>query len=158
MKISVLPKPIGEDTKEGRMNKAKSFDELDQELRANYEYRKAERKLKPYYDLALEIVRLRAYLGLTQKDLAEKAGTYQSRISKIESSEFDIRLSTLINIAEALDSQVSIRLVPTLETYYANQEKLHHELFTTQAVTETGDTEVVLEEPKRYISVTAQVM
>lgn len=143
--------------KEGRMKDTKSFDELDAELRANYEYRKAERKLKPYYDLALEIIKLRASLGLTQKDLAEKAGTYQSRISKIESSEFDIRLSTLISIADALDTQVSIRLVPTLETYYANQEKLYSQLIDTQVVSETSDSDVVLEEPKHYFSVSAQV-
>jgi len=112
------------------MNKTTSFEEFEGELDKDPEYRKAERKVKPYYDLAIEIIRRRINLGLTQKELADKANTYQSRISKIESSEFDIRLSTLISIAEALDTEVSIKLVPTSEIYY-DTHKLYQGLFET---------------------------
>lgn len=76
------------------------------------EYRRQRRFTKPYFDLMLEIVKRRLELGINQKELAEKAGTYQSRISKIESAEHDIRLSTLIQIAEALQAEVSIHLIP----------------------------------------------
>ena len=138
------------------MKDTKSFEELNSELRTNSEYRKAERAIKPYYDLALEIIRLRAALGLTQKDLAQKAGTYQSRISKIESSEFDIRLSTLISIAEAMDTQVSIKLVPTLEAYYAKRERLS-ELHMAQVVTESAAVNATFEEPEHVFSVPTQI-
>jgi transcriptional regulator with XRE-family HTH domain len=89
-----------------------SFDDVFTALEQDEEFRKADRQLKPYYDLVLAIIRRRNELGLTQKDLAERANTYQSRISKIESAEHDSRLSTLIQIAEALDAEISIRLVP----------------------------------------------
>jgi len=88
-----------------------SLDELVPVLEGDPEFVQADRRLKPYYDLVLAIVRRRNELGLTQKDLAERAGTHQSRISKIESAEHDIRLSTLIQLAEALDAEVSIQLV-----------------------------------------------
>ena len=95
------------------MRKTTSFDEFDAELNEDAEYRKAKREIKPYYDLALEIIRRRVELGFTQKDLAGRANTFQSRISKIESGEHDIRFSTLIDIAEALECEVAkIILVP----------------------------------------------
>ena len=93
-------------------NQAVPFDDVLAQLLADEEFRKADRQLKPYYELVKAIVQRRNELGLTQKDLAEKANTHQSRISKIESAEHDIRLSTLIQIAEALDTEVSIRLLP----------------------------------------------
>lgn len=93
--------------KEDEMRKTTSFDEFDAELNEDAEYRKAKREIKPYYDLALEIIRRRVELGITQKELAKRANTFQSRISKIESGEHDIRFSTLIDIAEALDCEVA---------------------------------------------------
>jgi transcriptional regulator with XRE-family HTH domain len=105
--------------KEDEMRKTTSFDEFDAELNEDAEYRKANREIKPYYDLALEIIRRRVELGFTQKDLAERANTFQSRISKIESGEHDIRFSTLIDIAEALACEVAkIILVPVDDTEY----------------------------------------
>jgi transcriptional regulator with XRE-family HTH domain len=89
-----------------------SLDELVSVLEGDPEFVQADRRLKPYYDLVLAIVRRRNELGLTQKDLAVRAGTHQSRISKIESAEHDIRLSTLIQIANALNAEVSIQLIP----------------------------------------------
>jgi transcriptional regulator with XRE-family HTH domain len=88
------------------------FGEVFADLEQDEEFKKADRQLKPYYELVKAIVQRRSELGLTQKDLAEKANTHQSRISKIESAEHDIRISTLVQIAEALESEVSIRLIP----------------------------------------------
>src|SRR6266545_4205978 len=92
-----------------------SLDELEIELRQDAEYRKAERRLRPYTDLVVQINTRRNDLCLTQKDLAERAKTHQSRISRIETGEHDIRLSTLIDIAEALNSEVFIQLIPISE-------------------------------------------
>lgn len=84
------------------------------------EYRRAYRLSKPRYDILRDIIRLRKRLGITQNDLAKKANTHQSRISKIESAELDVRLSTLSKIADALDSDLRIELVPRLsEEMYA---------------------------------------
>jgi predicted transcriptional regulator len=134
------------------MKRVQSSDELEAELKNNPEYRRAERRLKPYYDLALQIIKLRAMLGFTQKDLAEKAGTYQSRISKIESSEFDIRLSTLTSIAEALDRQVSINLIPSNEVFYTEKEKVYRDLFRTNVASEGSYSSVPLDGPENIIN------
>jgi transcriptional regulator with XRE-family HTH domain len=92
--------------------KASTLDEVFAKFAGDKEFKNEERKLRPYYDLVVEIINRRNELNLTQKDLADKAGTHQSRISKIESAEWDIRLSTLIQIAEALDTELSISLKP----------------------------------------------
>ena len=95
------------------------------------EYQAEYRKQKPYYDLVLQIIKLRTSLHLTQKDLAEKAHTFQSRISKIETAAHDIRLSTLIEIAEALETEVEINLKPIHK--YQNHE--YTQLFEAKAST-----------------------
>lgn len=89
-----------------------NFENVLAKFRQNPEYKKQERRLKPYTDILVQIVTRRDELKLTQKDLAEKANTYQSRISKIESGNYDIRMSTLIEVAEALGCEVSVQLVP----------------------------------------------
>ena len=86
------------------------------ELQRDPEFSKQQRLIKPFYRIATEIIKLRNQLGFTQKDLAKRAGTHQTRISKIESSELDIRLSTLPEIAEALECQVVINFVPIAGT------------------------------------------
>ena len=110
--------------------KAVPFDEVLADLEQDDEFKKADRQLKPYYDLVKTIIKRRNELGLTQKDLAERASTHQSRISKIESAEHDIRLSTLIQIAEALDTEVSIRLIPVNKVIpFMDEEHAYSELF-----------------------------
>lgn len=89
-----------------------SLESLFEGFKDNEEFNKESRRLKPYYDLVVQIINRRNELGFTQKDLAGKANTHQSRISKIESAELDIRLSTLIQIAEALQTEVTIKLTP----------------------------------------------
>jgi predicted transcriptional regulator len=110
-------------------NQAVSFDDVLAQLLKDEEFRKADRQVKPYYELVKAIIHRRNELGLTQKDLAEKANTHQSRISKIESAEHDIRLSTLIQIAEALDTEVSIRLLPIEKVIYYRIDQKANDLF-----------------------------
>jgi transcriptional regulator with XRE-family HTH domain len=93
------------------MKGAHTLEELRAELCKDEEFKAEYRRQRPYYDLIVEIIRRRNELGLTQKELAQKANTTQSCISRIESGEHNVRLSTLINIAEALESSVDIRLV-----------------------------------------------
>ena len=89
-----------------------TLDELFANDLQDQEFQEIYRRQKPLYDLVAEIISRRLELGLTQKDLAKLAKTFQSRISKIESGEHDFRLSTIVRIAEALETEVSIRLIP----------------------------------------------
>ena len=107
----------------------KTHEDLLVELEQNREFQRAFRQQEPYYAVAREVLNHRNELGLTQKELAERAQTYQSRISKIESAELDVRLSTLIEIAEALYTRVDIRLVKVDEF----DERVYQALFRTSA-------------------------
>lgn len=46
--------------------------------------------------------------NLSQRDLSKLAGLPQSHISKIESNQVDLRLSSLIAIANALDLELAL--------------------------------------------------
>src|SRR5690606_40830896 len=63
------------------------------------------------YDLEYFSERLRDARNakhLSQRDLSKLAGVPQSHISRIESNQVDLRLSSLIAIANALDLQVAL--------------------------------------------------
>ena len=81
----------------------------DPEFRAAYE------ALEPEFELARQVIRLRLQRGLTQKELAERVGTQQSGISRLEGMNQMPSLSFLRRVAEALDARVQIRLVPKEE-------------------------------------------
>ena len=65
-------------------------------------------KLEPGYQIA----RLRIKLGLTQNQLAEMVGTKQPSIARLENGESSPSLSFLEKVAEALDAEVKVHLVP----------------------------------------------
>ena len=92
--------------------KLESLEEVFEEELQDPLFQEIERKRRPYNDLIIEFINRRNKLELTQTEVAEKARTYQSRISKIESGDHDFRLSTLANLAEALESELIIRLLP----------------------------------------------
>ena len=61
-------------------------------------------------DIIRELKEAREAKGLSQRDLGARIGVPQSHISKIESGRSDIRLSSLIEFARALD--LDLMLVP----------------------------------------------
>ena len=56
--------------------------------------------------MAGELKAARAAKGLSQRVLSERAGVPQSHISRIERGGVDLRLSSLVEIARALDLEV----------------------------------------------------
>ena len=62
------------------------------------------------HDIIVALKSARAAKGLSQRALSERTGVPQSHISKIESGGADIRLSSLTELARALD--LDLRLVP----------------------------------------------
>ena len=63
-----------------------------------------------------EFLKIRAAKGLTQNQIAEKIGTTQSVIARLESGKgkHSPSITTLSRYAEALDCQLEIRLVQKL--------------------------------------------
>ncbi len=66
-------------------------------------------KLKPRYQIISELIDLRKKKGFSQKDLAEKIGTKQTAIARIESGRVNPTVSSLEKIASALNSKLIIR-------------------------------------------------
>lgn len=60
------------------------------------------------YDLALQVMELRARHGLTQEQLAERCGVDQGDISRIERGSTSPTARTLQRIAEALDADLRL--------------------------------------------------
>lgn len=57
--------------------------------------------------------------NLSQRELSKLAGVPQSHISRIESNQVDLRLSSLIAIANALDLEVALiprRVMPAVQS------------------------------------------
>ena len=65
------------------------------------------------WDVAVQIAALRKRAGLTQKELAQKVGTTQQQICRLESPSYEGHsLSLLRRVAEALHAQVRVLLEP----------------------------------------------
>jgi len=60
-----------------------------------------------------EIYEARVSSGQTQKQLANRVGTHQSAIARLEDADYDGHsIKTLSRIAEALGRRLEVRLVP----------------------------------------------
>ncbi len=63
-----------------------------------------------YEEIRNQIVKTRTDLGITQKELAIKAGLTQANVSKIEKGISRPTIDTLIKLAKALGKQLIIRI------------------------------------------------
>ena len=75
----------------------------DPEFKAEYD------QLQPEFAVINAIIEARTKKGLTQKKLAEKIGTKQSVISRLESGNANPSVAFLKKLAEALDSNLQIK-------------------------------------------------
>lgn len=70
--------------------------------------------LKPEVAVRREMVAARARAGLTQAQLAERMGTGQSAIARLEGGKSSPSLTTLRRLAEVTGSRLVVRLEPTI--------------------------------------------
>lgn len=75
----------------------------------NPEFRKAYEASEPEYQLARSLIAARLKKNLTQAQLAKKAGTKQSAISRIEGMRSLPSFSTLKKLSKALKVPLEIR-------------------------------------------------
>jgi len=73
------------------------------EVREEYE------NLKILYDIKREVIKLRLENGLSQKELADRIGTKQSAISRLESGEYNPSIEFLNKLAHALGKELKIK-------------------------------------------------
>ena len=65
-----------------------------------------------FAQIADDVAERRAALGLSQRELAERTGTTQSAIARLERGGRPPRIDTLLRIAEALECDLSVELRP----------------------------------------------
>lgn len=75
----------------------------DPELKVEYD------RLQPEYAVIQAILDARVKKGVTQKELAQKIGTKQSVISRLESGRANPSVAFLKKLAQALNSHLEIR-------------------------------------------------
>lgn len=66
-------------------------------------------KLQPEFAMIQAVIDARVKKGVTQKELAEKIGTKQSVISRLESGRANPSIAFLKRLAQALNSHLEIR-------------------------------------------------
>ena len=76
----------------------------DPDVKAEYD------RLGPEFEIAAELLRARLRAGLSQEELAERMGTSQSAIARLESGQGLPSTKTLLRFAEATGSKVEVRL------------------------------------------------
>lgn len=91
--------------------KTKTLRELKDEMLASPDVRQAYEDLAPEYEIARAIVRARSAAGLSQAELAERMGTAQSYIARLESGRVLPSTKTLLKVAEATNTHARFDLV-----------------------------------------------
>ncbi len=77
----------------------------DAEIKAEYD------AVEEEFSLASEVIQLRKEKNITQKELAEKIGTSQPAIARLESGSYNkVSLSFLRRVATALDAKPEVHL------------------------------------------------
>ena len=76
----------------------------DPELRKEYD------ALAPQYEIISAVIAARIAKDMTQAELAERADTKQSNISRLESGNYNPSIGFLQKIAEALDMRLEVTL------------------------------------------------
>jgi len=87
------------------MNHKKVKEKLfkDPEVKKEYD------DLEILYDIKRQVIKLRKEKGLSQKELAEKIGTKQSAISRLENESYNPSIELLYKIAKACDKDLHIK-------------------------------------------------
>lgn len=83
-------------------------DDMSEHARLDPKFRAELERLRPFEEVARQIIRLRMDHGLTQEALAERVGTTKSAISRLESGQHAPNLATLGKIAAAFEGRLEI--------------------------------------------------
>ncbi len=79
-------------------------------LRTDPEFRKEYEALAPHYEIVKGVIAARVAQNMTQAELAKRAHTRQSNISRFESGNYNPSVEFLQKLAGALGRSLEIRL------------------------------------------------
>ena len=84
------------------------YTQLKKRLLKNPRIRHAYDELEPEFAIITLLIRARLRKRLSQRELAERVGTKQSAISRLESGTYNPSLSFLYKVADALDARIKV--------------------------------------------------
>ena len=83
--------------------------EVKKTLMQNPDVKKEYNNLDVMYEIKKQIIKYRIENNLSQKELAEKIGTKQSAISRLENDDYNPSIDFLNKVANALGKKLEIR-------------------------------------------------
>ncbi|PTX17219.1 MULTISPECIES: helix-turn-helix transcriptional regulator [Halanaerobium] len=83
--------------------------DLKNQLFESEEVKEEYEKLNVMYEIKKQIIRYRIENNLTQKELADRIGTKQSAISRLENDDYNPSVEFLDKVAHALGKKLEIR-------------------------------------------------
>ena len=86
------------------------FEDIKERLMKDSEFEVEYEKLKPRYELIAQVIDARNQLNITQEELALRAGTQKSNISRFESGTYNPSLDFVTKIARSLGKEISITI------------------------------------------------
>ena len=88
----------------------KTLEQLKTRVLANPEARKEYDAMADEFGMARELIAARARMGLTQADVAQRMGTTQSAIARLESGRTSPTLRTLQRYAHAVGARLRVQI------------------------------------------------
>lgn len=89
----------------------KRLQDKHEELLSDREYKMAYAELEEEFTVAKALIQARSSANLTQKEVAERMGTTQSVVARMESGKPLPSLRSVIRYAAAVNSRIDLRLV-----------------------------------------------
>ncbi|MDO8429610.1 MAG: helix-turn-helix transcriptional regulator [Candidatus Daviesbacteria bacterium] len=86
------------------------WEDVKKELLQDPEFKKEYDSMELEYSIIAQVIQKRLDKGLTQKELAEKVGTKQSAIARLEGGNSNPSVAFLKKVSEALGSKLQISL------------------------------------------------
>ena len=87
-----------------------TLEDMRHEIEGNPKLKRTYDALQPKYDLIRAILDVRLKRGVTQKELARRAGTTQSAIARFESGAGNPTLDFLSKVSAAVGARLEVRI------------------------------------------------
>lgn len=89
-----------------------SWREVRDSFLADPQVQQAYTDLAPRFAVVRQLIALREQRGLSQRDLADRAGMKQPQLARLETGQVEPRLDTLQRLAAALNCNVHVSFEP----------------------------------------------
>lgn len=89
-------------------NGMKTYSQFKKEILKDRKVRLAYKALGPEFEIIVALIKRRLEKGFTQRELAQRVGTKQSAIARLESGTYNPSLDFLKKVTQALDARLKI--------------------------------------------------